>query len=242
MNIRQIRIRLMKLYLKLFRRKADPYLFTRILQEEGIQVGSHTVFFDPHTQTIDRERPWMLKIGDYCKITRGTTILCHDYSRSVLRRAYGEVIGEAAETVIGDNVFIGVNSVILMGAHIGSDVIIGAGSVVSGHIPDRCVAAGNPARVIRTLDEHVSRRREKTDEEAKLYFRTFCEAYGREPSSKEMNAFFPLYMERSREALEASGVRLNLSGDDREEIIEAFLQTEGKYQDYEAFCKAARQE
>lgn len=53
------------------------------------------------------------------------------------------------EIVIGDDVLIGLNSVILKGVHIGSRVVIGANSVVTKDIPDDCIAAGNPAKVIR---------------------------------------------------------------------------------------------
>ncbi len=52
---------------------------------------------------------------------------------------------------IGDNVFIGCNCLIMKGAYIGSNTTIGAGSVVCGRIPDNCVAAGNPAKIIREL-------------------------------------------------------------------------------------------
>lgn len=55
--------------------------------------------------------------------------------------------------VIGNNVWIGGNTVILPGVHIGDNAVIGAGSVVTGDIPPWCVAAGNPCRVIRTITE-----------------------------------------------------------------------------------------
>lgn len=54
---------------------------------------------------------------------------------------------------IGDNVWIGGSCVILPGVKIGSDVVIGAGSVVTKDIPDRVCAAGNPCRVIREITE-----------------------------------------------------------------------------------------
>ena len=146
-----IKILFLKIRLKIFPRFAGNYDFNKILQNAGISVGDHTIFYDPNSMSIDRERPWMLKIGDYCKITKGAIILTHDYSRSVLRRVYGEIVGEAGETIIGDNVFIGMNSIVLMGAHIGNNVIVGAGSVVSGSIPDNCVIAGNPARIMRKI-------------------------------------------------------------------------------------------
>ena len=53
--------------------------------------------------------------------------------------------------VIGKNVWIGMNAMILKGVHIGDNAIIGAGSVVTRSVPTNCVAAGNPARVIKEL-------------------------------------------------------------------------------------------
>lgn len=51
--------------------------------------------------------------------------------------------------IIGNNVSIGCNVCIIGGVHIGNNVTIGAGSVVVKDIPDNCIAAGNPARIIR---------------------------------------------------------------------------------------------
>ncbi len=62
---------------------------------------------------------------------------------------------------IGDNVWIGGNSIILPGVHIGSNTVIGAGSVVTKDIPDWVVACGNPCRVIRKI----------TEEDRKYYFK-----------------------------------------------------------------------
>lgn len=62
---------------------------------------------------------------------------------------------------IGNDVWIGGNVVITPGVNIGSNVVIGAGSVVTKDIPDNSVAVGNPARVIRTI----------TDEDKHYYFK-----------------------------------------------------------------------
>jgi acetyltransferase-like isoleucine patch superfamily enzyme len=65
------------------------------------------------------------------------------------RRKTGQA--RVAPVEIGDNVFVGMGVRILKGATIGSDAVIGAGSVVTGEIPAGVVAAGNPARVVREL-------------------------------------------------------------------------------------------
>jgi len=53
---------------------------------------------------------------------------------------------------IGDNVLIGTGAVVLAGAKIGSNVVIGARSVVTGRVPDNSIAAGAPARVLRSIE------------------------------------------------------------------------------------------
>lgn len=55
---------------------------------------------------------------------------------------------------IGNNVWIGGNVVINPGVTIGNNVVVGSGSVVTKDIPDNCIAAGNPARIIRTITEN----------------------------------------------------------------------------------------
>lgn len=61
-------------------------------------------------------------------------------------------LGIAKPIKIGNNVWIGGNATVLMGVTIGNNVVIGAGSVVTHNIPDNAVAVGNPARVIRYID------------------------------------------------------------------------------------------
>ncbi len=57
--------------------------------------------------------------------------------------------------------WLGGNTVICPGVHIGSNVVIGAGSVVTRDIPDWVIAVGNPCRVVREI----------TEEDRKFYFR-----------------------------------------------------------------------
>lgn len=236
MKNNRIKILFFKFLLKYFGRLCPKDLFNRILEMEGIEIGVGTYFFDPNSVQIDRQRPWMLKIGDYCKITKGVTILTHDYSRSVLRRVYGEIIGEARMTSIGNNVFIGMNSTILMGAQIGNNVIVGAGSVVSGRIPDNVVVAGNPAKVIRTLDEHYERRKQAVVKEAKNWFDSYKDRYGHYPSEKQSGPFFPLFT--SRESFDYStDKRLKCNGDNMEDVLNDFKKSKPMFSSYEEFVE-----
>lgn len=90
-------------------------------------------------------------IGDNCQMAPNVAIYTaghplHPVSRNSLYE-YG------ISVTIGDNVWIGGNTVILPGVHIGSNTVIGAGSVVTKDIPDWVVAAGNPCRVIKKITE-----------------------------------------------------------------------------------------
>lgn len=212
--------------------------FVERLNRQGVRCGRHTKFFDITKVTLDTGRPWLLEIGDYCKITGGVVILTHDYSRSVLRRVYGEVIGEAQKTTIGDNVFIGMNAIILMGTQIGDNVIIGAGSVVRGTIPSNCVVAGNPAKIICTLEEHYQNRKKRYVEEAMESAILYKNTYGEYPSIEIMAHFFPLYLERKKESLKKNNIFTKMSGDEEEEIIEYWLNSEPLFNSYDAFLKA----
>ena len=86
-------------------------------------------------------------IGDNCLITSGAKIISHDgSSRMIDQSDYGE-----GEVKIGNNVFIGVNAVILRNVTIGDNSVIGAGAIVSKDVPSCSVVVGNPARVIKEL-------------------------------------------------------------------------------------------
>ncbi len=91
-------------------------------------------------------------------------LITHDGSsrvfRSELKNAnpYGNRFGAIK---ICDNSFVGINAILMPGVTIGPYSIVGAGSVVTKSIPPNSVAAGNPARVICSLDEYIERYQEK---------------------------------------------------------------------------------
>jgi len=96
--------------------------------------------------------PFLIKIGSKVTITSGVRIITHDGSTWLFSDDCGERYQKYAGVVIGDRVFIGVNTVVLPGVTIGSRVVIGAGSVITKDIPDDSIAVGNPARVIGSFE------------------------------------------------------------------------------------------
>lgn len=108
-----------------------------------------------------------IRIGDNCQLAPNVAIYTAGHPVHPATRSSGYEYGK--EVAIGDNVWIGGNAVICPGVHIGHNVVIGAGSVVTRDIPDWCIAAGNPCRVVRKITEADRRRlfrAEEIDEEA----------------------------------------------------------------------------
>jgi len=226
---------LMKLYRKVKKKIWDRHI--KKLKDNGAEIGDKIAWFSRNI-TIDSTRPWLLHIGSYTKITEGVIILTHDYSLSVMRRVYGEWIGEGQNTYIGDNCFLGMNSIILMGAHIGDNCIVGAGSVVHGTFPDNVVIAGNPAKVICTLDEHYQRRRRKTIEEAKECAHLYKERFNRNPTPRDLVGFKFLFTPRTNEALSEYGVEsFECNGDDPVEVKKAFFGSTPYWDSFNDFLK-----
>ena len=109
-----------------------------------------------HNTHIDTLVPNLVEIGDNFISAPGSYILAHDAS---LLAAYGKY--KLGKTIIGNNVFLGVNSVVLPGVKIGNNVVVGAGCVVTKDIPDNVVVAGNPGKIICTVEDLHRKREEK---------------------------------------------------------------------------------
>ena len=106
-------------------------------------------------------------IGDNCQMAPNVAIYTAGHPVYPDTRNSGYEYGKEAR--IGNNVWIGGNTVICPGVTIGNNSVIGAGSVVTRDIPDWVVAAGNPCRVIRSITEADRRmlfKREPIDDEA----------------------------------------------------------------------------
>jgi len=96
---------------------------------------------------FDGVNPRGIHIGGRVRISAGVVIFSHDYYRNK-----GSI-----DTYIGNQCNIGYGAIILPGVKIGNNVIVGAGSVITKDVPDNCIVAGNPAKIVKKdieLDVH----------------------------------------------------------------------------------------
>ena len=146
-----------------------------IFNEQFIHIGSGTMFGPDVTLSAGMvpgqaciSDP-VVSIGDRCLIGKGSGIVGHfeivigndvwtghhvyitdqnhDY-RDVTKPISQQAMPERS-VIIGDGSWLGHGAVVLPGSRIGKHVVVGANSVVSGELPDRCVAVGSPARVVK---------------------------------------------------------------------------------------------
>lgn len=127
---------------------------TEKLISMGMQVGAN--FGRLNGVILDPSHCWLITIGDNVTMAPRVHILCHDASTKQFLN-YTKI----GRVNIGNNVFIGAESVVLPGVTIGDNVIIGANSTVTHDIPANSVAVGSPARVICTLEEYLNKERSR---------------------------------------------------------------------------------
>jgi len=107
--------------------------------------------------------PERLSIGRFCQIASSVRIITSSANHAMngfstfpfavfnqdLIASYGHEIGNHRDTVIGHDVWLGFESVVMPGVRIGSGAIVAARAVVTADVPDFAIVAGNPARTIR---------------------------------------------------------------------------------------------
>ena len=140
---------------------------------KNIHVGKY--FFANYNCMIIDVAP--VRIGDNCQMAPNVAIYTagHPVHPAARNTAYEYGI----EVTIGDNVWLGGNTVVLPGVHIGDNTVIGAGSVVTKDIPAWCIAAGNPCKVIRRIteeDRYLYFHHVQADQEAVVHMQQIWEA------------------------------------------------------------------
>jgi acetyltransferase-like isoleucine patch superfamily enzyme len=127
------------------RRAVDPVGQARSL---GVTVGENCRLISCDFGS----EPYLVTIGDHVSATE-VSFVTHDGSVWVFRDEWpdADVMGPI---VVGSNVFIGAGAMVMPGVTVGDNVVIGARSLVTTDIPPNCVAAGVPAKPLRSLSEY----------------------------------------------------------------------------------------
>ncbi len=141
--------KIIKLLSKLsFLDRDENYDIVDKFRKQGAKIGDDCYF---GTRTLGSE-PYLITIGNHVQVSSNVLFLTHNpgwcYRHKIPDlQSFGRI-------VIGDNCYIGAGAIILPGVSIGSNCLVAAGAVVTKDVPSGKVVAGNPARVISSIDEY----------------------------------------------------------------------------------------
>lgn len=153
----------MKLLKKILARLRGEQNIDKLVRR-GLKIGENCKL---GSCSIDPSHCFHITIGNNVVFGPKVRILAHDASTGLFL-GYTRV----ANVKIGNNVFVGAHSIVLPGVTIGDNVVVGAGSVVTHDIPSSSVAAGVPARVIKSLEDFLSSKKREMQKD-----NTFGEEY-----------------------------------------------------------------
>lgn len=123
---------------------------TEKLIKMGMRVGQN--FYRLNGVILDPAHCWLIEIGNNVTLAPRVHILAHDAS-TVHYLGYAKI----GKVTIGDNVFVGAESVILPNVTIGDNVVIGANSTVTKDLEGGFVYAGSPAKKICSIEEFINK-------------------------------------------------------------------------------------
>lgn len=151
----------------------------RYAKKIGVNIKGSVHIYGSSYEMFSAE-PYLVSLGHNVYISVDARLICHDGATLPFRNKYPD-FELAGKINVGDNVFIGTRAMILPGVTIGSNCIIGANSLVTRDVPDNTVVGGNPARVIKSTDEFLSKALKKSlkighlsgDDKVKAYKKIF---------------------------------------------------------------------
>lgn len=135
-----------------FRARFKKMLLEEIWLEDYIKMGmkiGENCSIQPGV-VFDYSHCWLIRIGNNVTIAPQAYLLAHDASTKKINN-YTKI----GSITIEDNAFIGARALIMPGITIGKNSIIAAGSIVTKSIPEGSIAAGNPAKVVSTIEEYI---------------------------------------------------------------------------------------
>lgn len=174
--IRKIKTFLEKIYIKFMGNSS----YIQYLRSKGIRIG---IGCNIHKKAVFGTEPWLIKLGNNVRITKGVQFITHDGGLWTLRKM-GLIDKEAVKygtIIIGDNCNISWNVIIMPNVVIGDNCIIAAGAVVTKNVPSGTIWGGVPAKQIETIEDYLKKVSKNTvptysmsEAEKKAYLKTNC--------------------------------------------------------------------
>lgn len=220
--------------IKMIWHKRNSPAYIRYLRKKGIRIGEHCIIRAPRTARIDVSRPSLITIGDNVDMNMNFQILTHDWASLVFRTKYHDFVNSSGHVTIGNNIYFGINVVVLKGVTIGDNCVIGACSLVTKDIPANSVAADVPCRVICSIDEYYRKRKQVAFAEAVEYVQSIQERFKRNPYKRELYEEFIYFTHKNNAELyeqEGSPIKSQL-GTAYTDFME---RDEAKFKSYEEF-------
>lgn len=147
------------IFVKFLIHRASDYTLPDIYRKYyGVVIGQNCRFTGKNI--VFGSEPYLIEIGNGVTITGGVIIETHDGGVGVFRQEHPG-LNLFGRVKIGNNVFIGNRVIIMPGVTIGDNVVIGAGAIVTKNIPSNSVAAGIPAKVIKSIDDYKAKALDK---------------------------------------------------------------------------------
>lgn len=131
---------------------ANPVKYAKSI---GVNIKGNVKFYCSPVGMFGSE-PWMITLGDNVYITSEVRFITHDGGVLPLRKEVPD-LEITKPIVVGNDVFIGIRTILMPGITVGNRCIIAAGSIVTKNVPDNSVVAGVPAKVIKSTDEYLEK-------------------------------------------------------------------------------------
>ena len=144
---------LRKIFKKIYFTTLSKLNHTKFAHKIGVNMGENVHIYGDPMHMFGTE-PWCITLGNNVHITREVLFVTHDGGTLLFRHLIPDLEITAPITV-GNDVYIGVRSIILPGVNIGNNCIIAAGSVVTKDVPDNSVVGGIPAKYIKSSTEYL---------------------------------------------------------------------------------------
>jgi acetyltransferase-like isoleucine patch superfamily enzyme len=160
----------------------DDFTIAEYLRKQGAEIGEDCRI---EVRGLGTE-PFLIRIGNHCTIGPDVWFLTHDGGTWLFTE---EIPGlqKFGTIEILDNCFIGARVMLLPNVRVGPNAIVGAGSVVTKDVAPDSVVAGNPARIVSSLDEYRQKVLETWRvQEPKGYFASV--GHGARPKPRDIHA------------------------------------------------------